>query len=212
MMNTLMTVYQFWLTGGDAASGIAGDEISDGLELDLVGGDGADNLFEPDVLFPNGEFATKIFDYTGTSNGCGNRVEYDDCKIVFLGFGLESVNSVADRNLLMQRVLAWLVGAVGVDDGELPQPIALAQNVPNPFNPQTTINFRLATESPVRLEIFDLTGRRVRTLVNEVRQAGEHSVVWDGRDDVGSQVASGSYFYRITGDQRTVSRKMTMLK
>jgi hypothetical protein len=212
IINVLKSTYQFWLTGGDAASGVPGDEISDGLELDLVGGDGAGNLHAPDVLAPNGEFSTKIFDYAGTANGCGNRVEYDGCKIVFLGFGFESINSTADRNLLMQRVLGWLVGGVGVDDDQLPQPIALHQNVPNPFNPQTKISFRLADESPVRLEIFDLTGRRVRVLADGIRAAGEHSVIWDGRDGAGSPVSSGSYFYRLTSDDEVISRKMTMLK
>ena len=148
------------------ASGVPGDEIADGLELDLVGGDGANNLNAPDVLAPNGEFSTKIFNYTGTSDSCGNRVAYDDCKIVFLGFGFESINSVADRNLLMQWVLGWLVGGLTpVEDGNLPGATALPQNVPNPFNPQTNIFFDVSGERHVSITLFDVRGRQVDTLV-----------------------------------------------
>ena len=213
LMNVLKTLFQHWLTGDPTVSGVAGDPIADGLELDLVGGDGAGNYDAPDVIAPFGDGGTKAFNFTGTTNGCGNRVEYDECKIVFLGFGFESVNSADDRNLLMQRVIDWLVpGSTSVTDGQLPQQAALYQNVPNPFNPQTTIAFSLPQESHVRVEVYDMTGRLVRVLADEMRTSGEHSVIWDGRDSAGSRVASGTYFCKMSSDDSAFSRKMTMLK
>jgi len=127
--------------------------------------------------------------------------------------GSNTTNNVADRNLLMQRILDWLVpGSTSVSDGQLPQQAALYQNVPNPFNPQTTIAFSLPHQSRVKVEVYDLTGRLVRVLADEIRDAGEHSVIWDGRDAAGSRVASGTYFCKMSGDGKAFSRKMTMLK
>jgi hypothetical protein len=88
----------------------------------------------------------------------------------------------------------------------------LAQNVPNPFNPTTVIKFSIASDQPVRLVVYDVAGRRVRTLVDERRRANIYSVSWDGRNDQGQRVASGVYFYRLTAGKFTKTRKMMLLK
>ncbi len=89
----------------------------------------------------------------------------------------------------------------------LPTRIELAQNYPNPFNPTTTINFALARKGPVVLEVFNLLGQRVATLVNEVLPPGVHSVTYDG-----NSVASGLYLYRLTTGETQLSRKMVLVK
>jgi hypothetical protein len=89
---------------------------------------------------------------------------------------------------------------------------ALAQNSPNPFNPTTAIRFSLAAESEVRLAIYDVAGRSVRTLVDGRLPAGGNEAVWDGRDDRGLPVASGLYFCHLVTPERTAMRKMVMLK
>jgi subtilisin family serine protease len=101
-----------------------------------------------------------------------------------------------------------------VDDewAVLPTSMELRQNYPNPFNPQTTISFSLASAQDAALIVYNVTGQRVRTLVEGTVQAGEHSVVWDGRDEYGNSVASGIYFYRLTTEEETQSRKMVFLK
>ncbi|RMH97292.1 MAG: choice-of-anchor D domain-containing protein [Calditrichaeota bacterium] len=81
-----------------------------------------------------------------------------------------------------------------------PVQFALEQNYPNPFNPATTIPYRLAERSRVKLEIYDLLGRRVRTLVQAVEATGAHRQTWDGRDDRGHPVASGIYIYRLEAE------------
>lgn len=83
---------------------------------------------------------------------------------------------------------------------ELPAEFALWQNYPNPFNPVTSIRFALPVESNVRVEIFNLVGQRVQTLLREDRKAGYHTLQWDGTGDNGTNVASGVYFLRLTAD------------
>jgi len=88
----------------------------------------------------------------------------------------------------------------------------LEQNVPNPFNPSTTIAFTLREAGEVTLAVYDATGRHVRTLVSGRREARSYDVAWDGRDDAGTRVASGVYFYRLTAGSFTQTRKMVLLK
>jgi len=95
---------------------------------------------------------------------------------------------------------------------EIPETFALKQNAPNPFNPQTNIDYDLPVAAHVTLDILNVLGQRVRTLVNDYREAGSYSVIWDGRSDDGSATASGVYFYRITAGNDQAVKKMMMLK
>jgi cysteine-rich repeat protein len=88
----------------------------------------------------------------------------------------------------------------------------LGSAAPNPFNPSTEISYRLGADGPVELGIFDLTGRKVRTLVRKAQTAGAHSVVWKGRDDAGRRVASGVYLYRLESSDFSQTRRMVLLK
>ncbi|HEX5132139.1 MAG TPA: CHRD domain-containing protein [Candidatus Krumholzibacteria bacterium] len=102
-------------------------------------------------------------------------------------------------------------GATAV--GDTPKPAtALAQNYPNPFNPSTTIAFTLATTGRVRLDVFDVNGAFVATLVDGELPAGDGGAVWNGRDAAGRPVASGVYFYRLAAGATVQTRKMVLLK
>jgi hypothetical protein len=90
--------------------------------------------------------------------------------------------------------------------------LALHQNVPNPFNPQTTIRYELPAPAHVRLSIVDVSGRRVRTLVDSPQSAGVRESVWNGRDDHGNAVASGVYFYVLDAGKQRLTRKLVLLK
>lgn len=89
---------------------------------------------------------------------------------------------------------------------------ALGTNYPNPFNPETSISFSNATEGPVLVEIYNLKGQKVRTLVNEVMAAGNHSVVWKGLDDNNKPVSSGVYFFNMKSGKYSATRKMILMK
>ena len=100
----------------------------------------------------------------------------------------------------------------GVDGPAVVKPY-LGPNFPNPFNPSTAIQYRVPSPgSRVTLSVYDLSGRRVRSLVNAYRSGGEHVAVWRGLDDSGREVSSGVYFYRLEVDGTSIERKMVMLK
>ena len=91
-------------------------------------------------------------------------------------------------------------------------PIQSISNHPNPFNASTVITYTLETEGQVQLEIFDVLGRRVTTLVNDHQSAGPHMVTRGGRDEAGNTAASGMYFYRLRSGDNLETRKMLLLK
>ncbi len=90
--------------------------------------------------------------------------------------------------------------------------LALGQNFPNPFNPSTAISYTIAVADKVRLDVFDLAGRVIRTLVDGYQPAGGHTVQWDGIDNAGRPTASGVYFYRLETGSGSQSRSMLLMK
>jgi hypothetical protein len=97
----------------------------------------------------------------------------------------------------------------------VPAAAFLAQNTPNPFNPTTRIEYGIpagATLVDVQLEIYDVQGRRVRTLIRGQEAPGMHASIWDGRDDSGQRMQSGIYFYRLQAGDQTLTRKMMLVK
>jgi hypothetical protein len=91
----------------------------------------------------------------------------------------------------------------------------LLANFPNPFNPNTTINFTVGAglaSTRVTLEIFNIRGQRVRTLISGMKEPGHHSIVWDSTDGRGQSVSSGIYFYRLTAGDFVETRRMLLLK
>lgn len=100
-------------------------------------------------------------------------------------------------------------------DGAIAEPglvTKLQGNYPNPFNPETIINFSVANESNVELTIYNIRGQRVNSLVNERIKQGSHSAVWNGTDDSGKAVSSGIYFYIMQSDDYRSAKKMILLK
>lgn len=111
--------------------------------------------------------------------------------------------------------LSQIVQVTGSAVGVEPRgtfPLSLAQNAPNPVASRTAIRFTLPAEGPVALEVFDISGRRVRTLVDRRMPAGEFEVRWNGADDRGTRVGAGVYFYRLEADRRVLTRRMVLLK
>lgn len=103
-------------------------------------------------------------------------------------------------------------GITGGETPAVPDASFLAQNVPNPFNPATTISFGLLEAGRVSLRVYDAAGRLVRVLVGGPRPAGRYEVTWDGCDAAGRRAASGVYFYRITSGTFEKTRKMVLLR
>ena len=92
-------------------------------------------------------------------------------------------------------------------------PVTLnATNYPNPFNPETTISYDVNQKGSVTVDIYNLKGQKVKSLVNENKEAGTHSIIWRGDNDQGKQVSSGTYFYRIKNAGHEVVKKMLLMK
>lgn len=106
---------------------------------------------------------------------------------------------------------AWVDGEVGPTTN-MPKRHALEASYPNPFNPLTKIAFELPAPARARLEVLDVAGRRVAVLLDEQLAGGRHVVEWNGRDARGRGVASGTYYYRLSADDFTRTRSMTLLK
>ncbi|NIR52189.1 T9SS type A sorting domain-containing protein [candidate division KSB1 bacterium] len=89
----------------------------------------------------------------------------------------------------------------------------MSENYPNPFNPTTTLRFTVANKAQrVILIIYDILGRVVRVLADEILSAGEHRVQWDGKNQKGIQVANGTYVYKLKAENFVDARKMILLK
>ncbi|MCP4547247.1 MAG: T9SS type A sorting domain-containing protein [bacterium] len=112
----------------------------------------------------------------------------------------------------VKMVPVTLIVSDGTGVVDTPAAIYLAQNHPNPFNPTTQISFGLPEAGQARLEVFDVSGRRVRVLLNEALPAGRHQATWDGTDDGGTALATGLYFYSLTAGDRVLKAKMLLLK
>ncbi|RME22043.1 MAG: T9SS C-terminal target domain-containing protein, partial [Candidatus Zixiibacteriota bacterium] len=120
--------------------------------------------------------------------------------------------AVSDGTAIHIYLLTGIGGSSPADTTPTAElPFAL-RNYPNPFNPVTTIAYRLLAPRQVRLDVYNLLGQHVRTLVNGSQPAGEHLVQWDGRSDEGITVASGLYFYRLSTREQVVTRKMVLLR
>jgi len=96
--------------------------------------------------------------------------------------------------------------------GTLPEYYSLSQNYPNPFNPVTNIDFTLQRSNQVTLEVYNIMGQQVKTLLNDYREAGSYSIQWDGTDNDDNRVASGMYLYRLSSGDYTESKKMMLVK
>jgi hypothetical protein len=118
-----------------------------------------------------------------------------------------------DKSTLSTMFMVTVTGPTGVEVNNIPKEFSLSQNYPNPFNPSTSINIGLPVQAPVMMEIYNILGVKVRTLLHgEVMSAGIHQMEWNGKDDAGASVTSGVYLYRINAGTFQVTKKMMMLK
>jgi hypothetical protein len=101
---------------------------------------------------------------------------------------------------------------VSIDQSNIPSIFSLTQNYPNPFNPNTQIGYALPKEEYVTLLIFDLLGREVITLVDEVQSPGYRTINWNGMDNLGNNSGAGMYFYHLTAGNFSHTKKMVLLK
>lgn len=209
-----------------SARGFSGDYIGNGLSLPMAGS-GKDQL-----ELTSGSYGKtfKVFYYgTGTADtvkigAVRSENSQKKWKTVFYGIGLEMVSDVNCDTLLIRslRYCADTNFVTKVEDvysvSNLPARYYLHQNYPNPFNPITKIRYELPEVSQVQISIYDVSGRLIKQVFNGQKEAGYHSIEWNGTDLNGKKVSSGVYLYRIaaknlkTGSEFIQTKKMILLK
>lgn len=97
-------------------------------------------------------------------------------------------------------------------DTQLPVEFSIGQNYPNPFNPSTTIEYSVAKRTRVKIDVFNITGQHIITLLDEEQQAGWNNIQWNGKNQFGNEVVSGMYFYRIMAESFNQTRKMILMR
>jgi hypothetical protein len=227
----------YWISHG-----LLGNPVTGYLEFFLtLGSGGANNQTSRDLLLPETPAEECIFyllsptDLTPQGTAAVYVEGQNDSKAVLIGFGLEALNRTggdttrATREEALLAILNWFDGIVDIGDGDgsggilpLPRSLALNQNYPNPFNPSTTIRYAIPASRgndndsreavPVRLTLYDLRGRLVKTLVDTEQVPGNYTVHWDGRDSTNRTIGSGIYLYRLTVEDQVMTRKMTVLR
>ena len=135
----------------------------------------------------------------------------------YLGFLVDRNDAVTESDETNNYVSVAITVEVALDIEELnltglPTNYQLSQNYPNPFNPSTTIEFDVPRSSFVSIDIYNQLGQKVNNLVHQKVVAGSYRVDWDGRDNMGNQVATGIYFYRMQAGDYIENKKMILLK
>ena len=126
----------------------------------------------------------------------------DDIRIYNYALSYSKIKSLYD----------FVVNVSDENKVQLPENYRLTQNYPNPFNNQTNIEFQVPNQSLIKLEIYNILGQKIRTLINQEKNPGTYSASWDGENDFGDSVNSGIYFLKFSSDKFSEIKKMTLLK
>lgn len=161
----------------------------------------------------NGRVAVNFyFEVTGNAG--------DSSALIFDTIGTHTVLSTRSGKDLSGNDLHFVNGVVRVSDTPSqvlnrdvsPSEFILEENYPNPFNPETTIQYQLARDGRVTLVVYGLLGQRVKVLVDDEKQAGNYTVMWNGTDESGRQAGSGVYVVQMSCDEFSQARKLLLLK
>lgn len=184
-----------------ALKGVAGDAVGNGVEVAVSG-----QQYETG-LWPVEENGAKMMFTNENEAAVASRRLTSNGKVALFTFGLESITTAANRNLVVQKLMDWFNGVASVKVSDNATDLKLA-NYPNPFNPSTKIEFTVTERVPVTLVVRDMMGREVATLVDfQMHDAGTYAVDFDA-----ANLTSGTYVYELTAGAQKISNKMTLNK
>lgn len=207
------------------AEGISGQIFEDLNSVEFDNGThGTIDVDWPDAIKENDGSVNilKYVDVSISSGGAGVAYSgvfesgFSEGKIIHLAIPFETIYNEDDRTALMGDVLEYFDDAVSVEDNIMVESeIELFQNYPNPFNPSTVISYKIpysfdainTAETQVTLKIYDVLGREIATLVDKNQSPGNYKVTFDG-----SNITSGTYFYRLRVGENVISKKMSLIK
>jgi hypothetical protein len=202
------------------------DHMMDGPDTLVVFGGESEYYVQFNVLQPVGESRAEMaYSNDPLHPAVISKVTTDGdriAKVVLSGFSYDFIrddvpSSIPDRVDHLKDIIRYLENIV--DDPTIVEngprfTNSLSQNYPNPFNPTTVIPYSIAKDGHVSLKIYNVSGQLIRTLVNELQHpiGGGRTAVWDGKDDTGTSVASGIYFYRLVTINFSKTKKLVLLK
>jgi len=205
--------YDYGVSGTDQPYDMAVDGSGNVYIAGYSGSGGAAGLDYATIKYHSNGDTAWVMRYNGPGSGSdyAQAIAVDDSGNVYVtGYG---ASSGTEEDFF---TIKYVQGFTGVEDEtgdrERPSEFDLSQNYPNPFNPTTKIEFTLARSGFVTLQVYDVLGREVRTLVSEELSSGYKSVIWDGKNDDGEEVASGVYFYQLKVGDFSEPKKMLLLK
>jgi hypothetical protein len=134
----------------------------------------------------------------------------DNSQYYWLVEALDSDGFIVGSNNNTSNVI--VVGTLAIDGDLIPVEFALRQNYPNPFNPITTLRYDLPEQTHVNITVYDMLGRKVRTILNQQQDPGYKSIIWDATNDYGKSVSAGIYLYQIQAGEYLQTKKMVLLK
>lgn len=172
-----------------------------------------DATIEGTFVWASGEQVTYKNWHSGEPNAAYPGEDYAHINITF-GNGEWVDRRDSDGNKLYGVVeLPFIIDSIKSRFNEIPTQFALYQNSPNPFNPTTSLRFDLPVPQHVNLQVFDLAGRLIKTLIHDNHmEAGQHVIMWDGRGDSGRPVVSGVYFYRLRTKTFFETRRLALVR
>lgn len=200
-------------SGGADITGAAGHPVGGGMSFDI--GSGPFSSANSDLMSYSSPALECFYAASGTR---AVSVDESGHKIVFLSFPFENIPTAGpdpnNQTEVVRRAANWFEPQMGFDD-DLPEMAADTRpihNSPNPFGTQTRITYLVRRGGNVRLSIYAPTGRFVADLVNEYAEPGAHWVTWNGRDQMGREMGSGIYYYRLVTGETLSTGKMILLR
>lgn len=204
-----MSTSRYWMNVYSHELTVDGSTVAEGTEVTAV--DAYGNIVGYARVSANGKFGfmSVYADDPSTEQIEGLRTG-DQFTLVVDEIETEETFEWAENGARLEvgSLSARITGSAGL----LPNDFGLAQNYPNPFNPSTTISFSVPSSMSATVEVYNILGMKVATVFDGIAEAGTNTVIWDGADNNGIQVASGVYFYRLSADNFDMTRKMVMMK
>jgi len=209
----LHTIFYDDNSSNHGIAGVAGDPLFDGSLFVITGSGGANNQESPSIVKPAGDAQISL-EY---SSGGGAAVTCEaPHRIIYFAFGFEAISTKEDRLDVMARVLDF--GGLPVEEkNTVPAPdqdgiLGIRSAAPNPFNPRTIVVFELKETRELDIAVYNMAGKKVRSLGRGRFESGVHSIVWNGEADAGRPCASGVYLFDIRGGGLQATRRLVMLK
>ncbi len=207
--------YEDWFEISEIAIAVSGDYGATWSQPRFLNAKADDENYCPqlDNMMPCFVYPGDTIEVLDDTHGKLHMVFYDDESFgpfAFGGYGLNAGGTLQYSSLSLEFPVPY--GGSSVNNNTVPVAGSLAQNYPNPFNPSTTIQYKIKEAGNVTIEIFNIKGQKVKTLVNEYHSTNSYEVIWNGINDNNESVSSGIYFYEMnTGDYTSV-KKMILMK